>query len=183
MKGFFDHLSLKSLGTQFALYLGSWFDRNHNPKKERKKMMMTCTRRNENPLTVFEDVFGSLFNDSFGTLEKTNQTGAWSPAVDIVESTDAYTLTADLPGLTKADVNLTVEEGVLTLTGERRSEHSESKEFGHRYERAYGKFSRSFQLGSGVETGKINAEFKNGMLKVELPKVEASKPYEVAIAE
>ena len=146
-------------------------------------MMMTCARRNENPLTVFEDVFGSLFNDSFGTSAKTTQTDAWSPAVDIVESPDAYTLTADLPGLTKADVNLTVEEGVLTLTGERKNEQSAGNEFGHRYERACGKFSRSFRLGSGVETGKINAEFKNGMLTVELPKVEASKPYEVSIAE
>ena len=146
-------------------------------------MMMTCARRNENPLTVFEDVFGSLFNDSFGTSAKTTQAGAWSPAVDIVESTAAYTLTAALPGLTKADVSLTVEEGVLTLTGERKAEQSESNEFGHRYERACGKFSRSFRLGSGVETGKINAEFKNGMLTVELPKVAASKPYEVSIAE
>ena len=146
-------------------------------------MMMTCARRNENPLTVFEDVFGSLFNDSFGTSAKTTQTDAWSPAVDIVESPDAYTLTADLPGLTKVDVNLTVEEGVLTLTGERKNEQSAGNEFGHRYERAYGKFSRSFELGSAVETGKIKAEFRNGMLKVELPKVEASKPYEVSIAE
>ena len=136
-------------------------------------MMMKCTRRNENPLTVFEDVFGSLFNDSFGTPTKTPKTSEWNPAVDIVESSDAYTLTADL----------TVEEGVLTLTGERKAEQSESNEFGHRYERAYGKFSRSFELGSTVETGKIKAEFKNGMLKVELPKVEASKPYEVSIAE
>ena len=145
--------------------------------------MMTCTKRNTNPLNVFEDVFGTLFNDSIGSLAKATQAGAWSPAVDIVESTDAYTLTADLPGLTKADVSLTVEEDVLTLTGERKAEQSESNEFGHRYERACGKFSRSFRLSSGVETGKINAEFKNGMLKVELPKVEASKPYEVAIAE
>ena len=145
--------------------------------------MMTYTRRNGNPLTVFEDVFGSLFNDSLGTSAKTTQTDAWSPAVDIVESPGAYTLTADLPGLTKADVNLTAEEGVLTLTGERKNEQSASNEFAHRYERAYGKFSRSFQLGSGVETGKIKAEFRNGMLKVELPKVEASKPYEVSIAE
>ena len=145
--------------------------------------MMTCSKRNTNPLNVFEDVFGTLFNDSIGNLAKATQAGTWSPAVDIVESTDAYTLTADLPGLTKADVSLTVEEGVLTLTGERKAEQSESNEFGHRYERACGKFSRSFRLSSGVETGKINAEFKNGMLTVELPKVEASKPYEVSIAE
>ena len=144
---------------------------------------MTCTKRNANPLNVFEDVFGTLFNDSLGNLAKVATTGAWTPAVDIVESPETYTLTADLPGLTKSDVNLTVEDGVLTLTGERKSEHSESKEFGHRYERAYGKFSRSFQLGTGVDTGKIKAEFKNGLLKVDLPKIEASKPYEVAIAE
>ena len=144
--------------------------------------MMTCTKRNANPLNVFEDVFGTLFNDSLGNLAKVATTGAWTPAVDIVESPETYTLTADLPGLTKSDVNLTVEDGVLTLTGERKSEHSESKEFGHRYERAYGKFSRSFQLGTGVDTGKIKAEFKNGLLKVDLPKIEASKPYEVAIA-
>jgi len=145
--------------------------------------MMTCSKRNTNPLNVFEDVFGTLFNDSIGGLAKATQAGTWSPAVDIVESTDAYTLTADLPGLTKGDVNLTVEEGVLTLTGERKSEHIESKEFGHRYERAYGKFSRSFQLDSGIDNGKIKAEFKNGLLKVELPKVEASRPFEVSIAE
>ena len=145
--------------------------------------MMTCSKRNTNPLNVFEDVFGTLFNDSVGSLAKATQAGTWSPAVDIVESTDAYTLTADLPGLTKDDINLTIEEGVLTLSGERKSEQSENKEFGHRYERAYGKFSRSFQLGNGVETGKIKAEFKNGLLKVELPKVEASKAFEVSIAE
>ena len=145
--------------------------------------MMTCTKRNTNPLNVFEDVFGTLFNDSIGNLTKATQAGTWSPAVDIVESTDTYTLTADLPGLTKGDINLSVEEGVLTLTGERKSEHIESKEFGHRYERAYGKFSRSFQLDSSVENGKIKAEFKNGLLKVELPKVEASRPFEVSIAE
>ena len=146
-------------------------------------IMMTCTNRNANPLTVFEDVFGTLFNDSIGNLAKTTQVGTWSPAVDIVESADAYTLTADLPGLTKDNINLTVEEGVLTLTGERKNEHSESKEFGHCYERAHGKFSRSFRLEAGVDHTKIKAGFKNGLLKVELPKVEASKPFEVSIAE
>ena len=145
--------------------------------------MMTCSKRNTNPLNVFEDVFGTLFNDSIGNLAKATQAGTWSPAVDIVESTATYTLTADQPGQTQGDLNRRVEEGVLTLTGERKSEHIESKEFGHRYERAYGKFSRSFQLNSGVENGKIKAEFKNGLLMVELPKVEASRPFEVSIAE
>ena len=64
-------------------------------------IMITTKKRNDNPLNVFEDVFGTLFNDSVGALAKAAQTGSWTPAVDIVESTDAYTLTADLPGLTK----------------------------------------------------------------------------------
>ena len=72
--------------------------------------MITTNKRNDNPLNVFEDVFGTLFNDSVGALAKAAQTGSWTPAVDIVESTDAYTLTADLPGLTKGDVHLTVED-------------------------------------------------------------------------
>ena len=83
--------------------------------------MITTKKRNDNPLNVFEDVFGTLFNDSVGALAKAAQTGSWTPAVDIVESTDAYTPTADLPGLTKGDVHLTVD-GVLTLSGERKSE-------------------------------------------------------------
>ena len=152
-------------------------------KQKGKMIMITTKKRNDTPLNVFEDVFGTLFNDSVGALAKAAQTGSWTPAVDIVESTDAYTLTADLPGLTKGDVHLTVEDGVLTLSGERKSERSDSNEFGHRYERAYGKFSRSFQLESGIENSKISAEFKNGLLKVVLPKVEASKPFEVSIAE
>jgi|TARA_B100001250_G_C19816270_1_gene798602 HSP20 family protein len=145
--------------------------------------MMTINKRNDSPLNVFEDVFGTILNDSVGALAKATQAGSWSPSVDIVESTDNYTLTADLPGLTKDDIHLTIEEGVLTLSGERKSERSESKEFGHRYERASGKFSRSFQLESGIDNNQIKTEFKNGLLKVVLPKVEASKPFEVSIEE
>jgi len=145
--------------------------------------MMTINKRNDSPLNVFEDVFGTFLNDSVGALAKATQAGSWSPSVDIVETTDNYTLTADLPGLTKDDIHLTVEEGVLTLSGERKSDRSESKEFGHRYERLCGKFSRSFQLDIGIDNKQIKAEFKNGLLKVVLPKVEASKPFEVSIAE
>lgn len=145
--------------------------------------MMTINKRNDSPLNVFEDVFGTILNDSVGALAKATQAGSWSPSVDIVESTDNYNLTADLPGITKDDIHITVEEGVLTLSGERKSERSESKEFGHRYERACGKFSRSFQLESGIDNNQIKAEFKNGLLKVVLPKVEASKPFEVSIEE
>ena len=145
--------------------------------------MMTINKRNDSPLNVFEDVFGTIFNDSVGALAKATQTGSWNPSVDIIESNDSYTLTADLPGLTKGDVHLSIEDGVITLSGERKTERSGNKDLGHRYERAFGKFSRSFQLESGIDNNQIKAEFKNGLLKVVLPKVEASKPFEVSIAE
>ena len=145
--------------------------------------MMTINKRNDSPLNVFEDVFGTILNDSVGALAKATQTGSWNPSVDIIESNDSYTLTADLPGLTKGDVHLSIEDGVITLSGERKPERSGNKDLGHRYERAFGKFSRSFQLESGIDNNQIKAEFKNGLLKVVLPKVEASKPFEVSIAE
>ena len=145
--------------------------------------MMTINKRNDSPLNVFEDVFGTILNDSVGALAKATQTSSWNPSVDIIESNDSYTLTADLPGLTKGDVHLSIEDGVITLSGERKTERSGNKDLGHRYERVFGKFSRSFQLESGIENNKIKAEFKNGLLKVVLPKVEASKPFEVSIAE
>ena len=145
--------------------------------------MMTINKRNDSPLNVFEDVFGTILNDSVGALAKATQTGSWNPSVDIIESNDSYTLTADLPGLTKGDVHLSIEDGVITLSGERKTERSGNKDLGHRYERAFGKFSRSFQLESGIENNKIKAEFKNGLLKVVLPKAEASKAFEVSISE
>ena len=145
--------------------------------------MMTINKRNDSPLNVFEDVFGTILNDSVGALAKATQTGSWNPSVDIIESNDSYTLTADLPGLTKGDVQVSIDDGVITLSGERKTERSGNKDLGHRYERAFGKFSRSFQLESGIDNNQIKAEFKNGLLKVVLPKVEASKPFEVSIAE
>ena len=145
--------------------------------------MMTINKRNDSPLNVFEDVFGTILNDSVGALAKATQTGSWNPSVDIIESNDSYTLTADLPGLTKGDVHLSIEDGVITLSGERKTERSGNKDLGHRYERAFGKFSRSFQLESGINNNQIKAEFKNGLLKVVLPKAEASKAFEVSISE
>ena len=144
---------------------------------------MTINKRNDSPLNVFEDVFGTILNDSVGALAKATQTGSWNPSVDIIESNDSYTLTADLPGLTKGDVHVSIEDGVITLSGERKTERSGNKDLGHRYERAFGKFSRSFQLERGIDNNQIKAEFKNGLLRVVLPKVEASKPFEVSIAE
>jgi HSP20 family molecular chaperone IbpA len=98
------------------------------------------------------------------------------PATDIVETEDQLVLTAELPGLEKKDVEITVDEGVLTLRGEKFEEkkEDEDKKF-HLFERTYGSFQRSFTLPRGVDAGKITAEFDKGVLKVFLPKTAEAK--------
>lgn len=100
--------------------------------------------------------------------------GAWTPAIDVHEDENQYTLTADLPGLKKEDISLTVMDNVITLKGERKQE-AEKKEKGyHRIERSYGSFQRAFQIPGGVEGSKVDARFENGVLTVTLPKPESA---------
>jgi HSP20 family protein len=129
---------------------------------------------------VFENVLTPFEND-FAV-----QPIGFLPATDIVETEDQLILTAELPGLEKKDVEITVDEGVLTLRGEKieeKKEEEEDKKF-HLYERVYGTFQRSFTLPRGVDPGKITAEFEKGILKIFLPKtVEAkAKGYKIEIA-
>ena len=105
----------------------------------------------------------------------------WIPAMDLVETDDHYVLTADLPGLTEGDINLEFEGDVLTLSGERTSEHSERKEGFYRLERASGAFSRSLTLPEGIDPEAVTATFDNGVLEVRIPKPEQRKPKKVAI--
>lgn len=100
----------------------------------------------------------------------------WEPSVDIAEDDKEWLVKADLPELKKEDVKLTVENGVLSITGERKFEKEEKNKKYHRVERAYGSFLRSFTLPEDVDGGKVTAEFKDGVLKVHLPKGEQAKP-------
>ncbi len=95
----------------------------------------------------------------------------WTPLVDVAEDDKEYTIKADLPEVRKEDVHVTIEDGSLRITGERKFEKEEKGRRYHRIERAYGKFERSFVLPEGAKTDKIKAEFKNGTLQVHLPKV------------
>lgn len=104
----------------------------------------------------------------------------WVPRVDIVEGSEAYRVHADLPGLVKEDVNITLEDGVLTISGERRNDFT-GDEVCHLNERAQGRFSRSFTLRNTVDIDKIDASFKDGVLTVTLPKVESAKPRKIEI--
>ena len=99
----------------------------------------------------------------------------WTPAVDIAEDDKEYTIKAELPGVNKEDVKVTVDGGVLSITGERKSEKEEKDKKYHRIERSYGSFMRSFTLPVGTATDKIVAEFKEGILKLHLPKDEKTK--------
>jgi HSP20 family protein len=116
-----------------------------------------------------------------GGREEGITTTEWAPLVDISEDDKEYLVKADLPELKKEEVKLRVENGVLTLSGERKFQKEEKTTKHHRVERAYGSFTRSFSLPDDVEAAKVNAEFKDGVLKVHLPKSANSKPKSIEI--
>ena len=105
----------------------------------------------------------------------------WAPMVDVSESDDAYLIKAELPGIKREDNKVTLHDGTLTLQGERRQEKEEKGKRQHRIERSYGRFLRSFALPSNVEDGKVMAEFKDGLLTLELPKSPAAKPKAIEV--
>ena len=122
------------------------------------------------------NVFGDFNRDS------TFFQGAWTPAVDIGEDRDNFYLRIDLPGMTKDDVRVNYEDGILTIKGERKDEWQDKKELNvHRAERFYGRFERSFTVPRRILDSKIAANFKNGVLMVTLPKVEEAKPKEIEV--
>src|SRR5918996_1704561 len=105
----------------------------------------------------------------------------WIPAMDLVETDDHLVLRGDLPGMTEDDVDIEIKDNVLTVSGERKSEHDERGEGFHRVERAFGSFSRSLTLPQGIEPDRIEAKFENGVLEVQIPKPAEAKPTRVQI--
>ena len=101
--------------------------------------------------------------------------GDWMPKVDVSETKDSVVVKAETPGMEAKDIQVSLQENVLTITGEKKQEKEEKDERHHRVERSYGSFSRSMRLPAGVEAGKVNAAFKNGVLTVTLPKTTAAK--------
>ena len=135
--------------------------------------------------TPFRELFGPswrlprFFDEMFPA--RGAQAGRWSPAVDIAEDDQRYVITAELPGAGKDDVHVEVHDNVMTIRGEKRSERQEKKEQSRWVERSYGSFSRSFTLPANASADRVNASFKDGVLTVELPKVEAAKPKVVPV--
>ncbi len=155
--------------------------------------MLTLTRYRKNPLTgdvTTSDPFAQLVDRFFNgyslpVAPVADQGRTFLPAVDIVEKDNAFLATVDLPGLKKEDIEISLEDGVLTIAGERKFEHEESPEEGksfRRIERSYGSFKRSFTLPRGVDFASIDATFTDGVLKLSLPKSEVAKARKIAIA-
>ena len=107
--------------------------------------------------------------------------GTWMPPVDIVEGKDKIQLKVELPGFKEDQVNLTVEDGLLTIRGERKFNRESKEENYHRIERSYGTFVRSFTLPNSVEQNRIQATFADGILNIDMPKREETKPKQIQI--
>ena len=137
-------------------------------------------------LVTLQDRMNRLFEDSFGrsrgaAADDWALGGSWAPAVDIYEHEGNIVLKAELPGIDPKDVDIRVENNVLTLRGERKFDHEVEKDNYHRVERSYGAFSRSFTLPNVVDTGNIKAEYRDGVLRMTLPKREEAKPRQIQI--
>jgi HSP20 family protein len=120
-----------------------------------------------------------VFDAFFGN--GASRTRRWVPAMDLVETEESLVLRADLPGLSRDDVEIEIKDGVLTVAGERKAEHEEKAEGYYRVERAFGRFSRSLTLPDGIDAESVAAEFADGVLEVRIPKPEQRKPHRVAI--
>lgn len=105
----------------------------------------------------------------------------WNPSVDISETKDEFVVSAELPGLKRDDIHITFTNGVLKIEGERKKEKEEKDANYHRVERMFGKFCRTFQLPTMVQSGKISADFRDGILIIHLPKAEEVKPKEIEV--
>ena len=105
----------------------------------------------------------------------------WAPAIDVMETNEEFQIRAELPGVEKKDVKLSVENGVLLISGHREQEKEEKGKRYHKIERAYGNFARSFTVPETVDAEKVTAEFKNGLLTVRLPKSEKARPKSIEV--
>lgn len=139
-------------------------------------MPFNFTRPAAAPTRGLASLFDALY-DSAATMP------AWSPRLDLQEDADAVTVQVDLPGVDKKDISVSLEEGLLSISGKRQAGHqSEDKDRSwHRVERYWGSFERHLRLGEGVDASAVKAEYKDGVLTVRIPKKEAAKPRSITV--
>jgi HSP20 family protein len=137
-------------------------------------------------LLSIQDEMNQLFTRAFGR-ERPGQQGEavqqrlWAPALDISERKDAYVVAVEVPGVKPEELDITLEDGLLTIQGERRFTQESSEQQFHRVERRYGSFRRSITLPSQVQADQIEASFENGVLEVVVPKAEEAKPKKITV--
>ncbi len=146
-------------------------------------MTLTISRPRRGFISALDEMdkmIGQMFRDNYDTKDEGCY---WMPPVDIVENKDEIMVKADVPGLEKDNFKVSVEDSVLTISGEKKVEYDEKDKENsfHRSERVYGCFSRSFTLPNNVDTGSVEAKYRNGVLEVAIPKLEESKPKEIDI--
>jgi HSP20 family protein len=132
-------------------------------------------------LVTLRDDMDRFFNSFFGRSLGDNYEGVWAPVVDIEEDKDTFIVKAELPGMKKEDIKISVRGNILSLVGERKYGSEEKNKTYHRIERAYGKFVRTITLPTEVESDKVKAAYQDGILTITLPKPETMKPKEVEI--
>jgi HSP20 family protein len=128
--------------------------------------------------------FNRLFDDPFfrvGQMDDDGGMGLWNPVVDLYEKDDHFMIKAELPGVNKDAIKIDLQDRLLTLSGERTYDNEVKEENYYRRERSYGKFQRAFTLPADVDSDKIKAEFKDGLLQIEVPKPEEKKAKQVTI--
>ncbi len=126
-------------------------------------------------------LFDTFFQGRSGTRSSAG-TQRWIPAMDLTEKDNEFVLRADLPGMSEDDVAIEVKDNVLTISGERKSEHEEKGEGFYRVERSFGSFSRSLDLPTGIDAKAVSAEFDKGVLEVRIPKPEQAQATKVQIS-
>lgn len=149
--------------------------------------MESLTRSSQRtaPLRSLQDEVNRLFESVFPSRMSEGDepsSGVWSPRMDLMEADDHYRMRVDLPGIEKNDVSITVEDSRLTIRGERKDESRNEQENVVRMERTFGTFYRSLRLPKSVNENKIKATFTDGVLSVEIPKTEKSKPKKIKIS-
>jgi HSP20 family protein len=127
-----------------------------------------------------QDEVNRLFDTNLG-LTRSGESYGWTPAVDVFEDTEGVTFKFDLPEVEGKDVDVRLEDGTLTVRGERKLEREEKREGYHRIERAYGTFARSFSLPATLEGEKVTAEYKNGVLRIFVPRRAEAKPKSISV--
>ncbi len=147
--------------------------------------MMNLVRWNPwREMSTLQNRINHLFNEPLfrsGSEDDELRMGTWMPVVDMFDDDDKIVIKAELPGMDKKDISVDVENRVLTLSGERNYENEVKEESYYRRERAYGRFKRAFNLPAEVDSDQIKADFKDGVLKVEIPKPEEQKPKQITV--